>query len=133
MGFRVRSSVTRATTAHHSKPSRSTTWRPMLLFPSTSSIHDAEWPMAEYRFSTIWRIEAPLASVWDAIYHADAWPQWWKSVQRTVELEPGDARGVGALHRYTWKGVLPYRLTFDMRVMRIEPLRLLEGRASGAV
>jgi hypothetical protein len=89
--------------------------------------------MAEYRFSTTWRIEASLVSVWDAIYRADAWPQWWKSVERTIELEPGDARGVGALHRYTWKGVLPYRLTFDMRVMRIEPLRLLEGRASGAV
>ncbi|RQR58362.1 polyketide cyclase [Burkholderia sp. Bp9125] len=89
--------------------------------------------MAEYRFSTTWRVDAPLAAVWHAIYEADRWPVWWKSAERTVEVEHGDARGVGALHRYTWKGALPYRLTFDMRVLRVEPMRSLEGRASGAV
>ncbi|MCA8379914.1 SRPBCC family protein [Burkholderia cenocepacia] len=89
--------------------------------------------MAEYRFSTTWRVDAPLAAVWDAIYQVDRWPDWWKGAVRTVELEPGDARGVGALHRYTWKGALPYRLTFDMRVRRVERPHALEGRASGAI
>ncbi|AOK15867.1 polyketide cyclase [Burkholderia cepacia] len=89
--------------------------------------------MAEYRFSTTWRVDAPLAAVWDAIYQVDRWPDWWKGAVRTVEIEPGDARGVGALHRYTWKGALPYRLTFDMRVRRVEPRHALEGRASGAI
>ncbi|OHX22086.1 polyketide cyclase [Chromobacterium sphagni] len=89
--------------------------------------------MAEYRFSTTWRIHAPLPAVWDAIFHADVWPTWWKSAIRVVEIERGGVRGVGALHRYTWKGALPYQLTFDMRVIRIEPLRILEGQASGAV
>lgn len=84
--------------------------------------------MAEYRFSTIWRVDAPLAAVWDAIYQVDRWPDWWKGAVRTVEIESGDARGVGALHRYTWKGALPYRLTFDMRVRRVEPPHVLEGR-----
>ncbi|ABO53804.1 SRPBCC family protein [Burkholderia vietnamiensis] len=89
--------------------------------------------MAEYRFSTTWRVDAPLAAVWDAIYQVDRWPEWWKGAVRTVELEPGDARGVGALQRYTWKGALPYRLTFDMRVLRVERPRVLAGRASGAI
>ena len=89
--------------------------------------------MADYRFCTTWRIDAPLTAVWHAIYQADAWPAWWKSAERTVEIEPGDAHGVGALHRYRWKGALSYRLTFDMRVLRVEPMQLLEGRASGAV
>ncbi|KUZ71648.1 polyketide cyclase [Burkholderia ubonensis] len=89
--------------------------------------------MAEYRFSTTWRVDAPLAAVWTAIYQVDMWPDWWKGAERTVEVECGDSHGVGALHRYTWKGALPYRLSFDMRVLRVEPMRVLEGRASGAV
>ncbi|MDS0796555.1 SRPBCC family protein [Burkholderia pseudomultivorans] len=89
--------------------------------------------MAEYRFSTTWRVDAPLAAVWDAIYQVDRWPDWWKGAVRTVELEPGDAHGVGALHRYTWKGGLTYRLSFERRVRRVEPPHVLEGRASGAI
>lgn len=89
--------------------------------------------MAEYQFSTTWRIKAPLQDVWDVLYHPDVWPEWWRNVVRIVEIEKGDEYGIGALHRYTWKGVLPYRITFDIRVMDIVPLQLLEGQASGEV
>ena len=87
----------------------------------------------EYRFLTIWRIEAPLEAVWRAVHDAGDWPRWWRNVEAVSEIEPGDAQGVGALHRYTWKGVLPYRLTFDVRVTRIEPQALLEGSVTGAL
>jgi len=50
-----------------------------------------------------------------------------------VELKKGDVRGIGALHRYTWKGALPYHITFDIHVLTIQPLSLLEGEASGEV
>jgi hypothetical protein len=50
-----------------------------------------------------------------------------------IEVETGARDGVGALHRYTWKGRLPYRVRFDMRVTRVEPLMSLEGEASGDV
>lgn len=89
--------------------------------------------MAEYRFSTLWRIHAPLPSVWEAILHADLWPRWWRGAVQITEMEKGDQRGIGALHRYTWKGVLPYRLTFDMRVLTVEPMQALAGRASGEI
>jgi len=42
-----------------------------------------------------------------------------------------DESGVGSIHRYTWKSKLPYRLSFDMETIRIEPPRLLEGIATG--
>jgi hypothetical protein len=87
----------------------------------------------EYHFSTLWHLDAPLQQVWEAIYHPEHWPHWWKGVEQVSELEPGDDSGLGALQRYTWKGALPYRLTFDMRVTRIEPLITLEGVASGEV
>ena len=89
--------------------------------------------MAEYRFSTTWQVKAPLQTVWDILCHPDMWPHWWKSLEQIIEIEKGDLQGIGALHRYTWKGVLPYRITFDIHVLTIMPLRLLEWQASGEV
>jgi uncharacterized protein YndB with AHSA1/START domain len=87
----------------------------------------------EYRFSTIWCIDAPIDRVWDVIHDARTWPEWWKNVERTVELSEGDRDGIGAVHRYVWKGVLPYRVVLDMRVTRVVPMTTLEGEASGMV
>ena len=89
--------------------------------------------MANYRFSTVWRVEASIQEVWDVFSHPDQWPEWWESLERIVEIKKGDIQGIGALHRYTWKGALPYRLTFDINVLNILPCSLLEGQASGAV
>ncbi|MCL4182584.1 MAG: SRPBCC family protein [Burkholderiaceae bacterium] len=87
--------------------------------------------MAEYRLCTTWRIEAPIEDVYLTIRDAGQWPCWWHGVERVLELEPGDASGVGRLQHYTWKGVLPYRLSFHLRVTRVEPQQILEGTASG--
>lgn len=46
-------------------------------------------------------------------------------------LEKGDQFRVGELSRFTWRSVLPYSLSFDIRVTRAEPPYLIEGRASG--
>jgi len=86
---------------------------------------------SEYRLSTVWRLEAPLEAVWNAIHDSARWPEWWKNVERVAELEAGSSDGIGARQRYTWKGRLPYRVVFDVRVTRIEPLVALEGIASG--
>ena len=89
--------------------------------------------MTNYRFVTLWHIEAPLDAVCAAIEHSLMWPQWWRCVEKVEELAPGDARGIGSVRRYTWKGRLPYRLTFDICVTHIEPLAAVEGIASGEV
>ncbi|EIQ75060.1 hypothetical protein SF123566_3089 [Shigella flexneri 1235-66] len=89
--------------------------------------------MADYQFSTVWQVEASLQDVWDVFSHPDQWPEWWSSLERVVEIKKGDIQGVGALHRYTWKGVLPYRLTFNINVLTILQYALLEGAASGEV
>ena len=85
----------------------------------------------EYRFSTIWRLDAPVQEVWAAIHDSARWPEWWNNVERVDQLEAGSDQGVGVVQRYTWKGRLPYRLVFDMRVTRVDPLVALEGKASG--
>jgi hypothetical protein len=48
-------------------------------------------------------------------------------------LEPGDtnAHGVGQLARFSWRSVLPYTLSFETRVTRVEAPHLMEGHATG--
>ncbi len=87
--------------------------------------------MTEYHLLTTWRIEAPIADVYRAIRDSQRWPQWWPGVEQVCELEPGDSSGVGTVQRYAFRGVLPYRLRFDLRVTRVEPQVALEGVASG--
>lgn len=86
-----------------------------------------------YRLSTLWRFEAPLAPVWQAIVDADAWPLWWPGIEGVDTLAPGDAHGLGARRAWRCKSALPYRLRFTTRVTRIEPLRLIEGLVEGAL
>ena len=87
--------------------------------------------MKTYKFVTIWRVMAPIESVWNEIYHSRDWPAWWKGVESVAEVRKGNGNGVGSIHRYTWKSKLPYRLAFDMETIRIEPPFVLEGLAKG--
>jgi len=89
--------------------------------------------MAKFNFVTVWRIQAPLSQVCDAISRCRQWPQWWRGMERVEELDSGDAEGIGSLRRFTWRGRLPYRIVFDVCVTRIVPLTVLEGQASGEV
>jgi uncharacterized protein YndB with AHSA1/START domain len=84
-----------------------------------------------FNLVTEWRLDAPLERVWALLTAVEDWPQWWPAVKSVRLLQPGDADGLGAVRRITWKTALPYDLTFDSRATRIDPLRLIEGRASG--
>ena len=86
-----------------------------------------------YSFVTTWQIEAPIQAVSDTICQSLSWPHWWSNVVSVEEITPGDSRGIGSVRRYTWRGRLPYRLTFDICVIRFEPLAIIEGIASGDV
>ncbi len=87
--------------------------------------------MPAYEFVTIWRIKAPPDKVWNEIYYSEKWPEWWRGVEEVIELKKGNDLGIGSIRRYTWKSMLPYRLTFDMETVRVEPMTLIEGNARG--
>ncbi|HKC63867.1 MAG TPA: SRPBCC family protein [Pyrinomonadaceae bacterium] len=87
--------------------------------------------MAKYEFVTLWRFKSPLAPVWEMIYNSDRWPAWWKGVERVERVREGDENSIGSVHRYTWKSKLPYRLTFEMELTRVEPMSIIEGKALG--
>ena len=85
-----------------------------------------------YSFVTLWRIRAPLPDVWQAIFQSERWPAWWRGVESVVEVEPAAGEhGAGSLRRFTWKSALPYRLTFNLRVIGSVPLQRIESRATG--
>ena len=87
--------------------------------------------MADYEFVTVWRFDAPIEKVWEAIKRSEEWSDWWKGVLKIEELKVGDAEGVGKIVRSTWKSKLPYELVFDSEVLRIEPMTTIESRAFG--
>lgn len=87
--------------------------------------------MPAYEFVTIWRTKAPLDKVWNEIYYSERWPEWWRGVEEVTELVKGDDLGVGSVRRYTWKSMLPYRLTFETETVRVEPMSVIEGIARG--
>lgn len=87
--------------------------------------------MARYVLVTHWHLDAPVERVWEAISRVEDWPRWWKFVKAVVELEKGDADGVGALRRYTWTSRLPYELSFEMRTTSAKKPAYLEGVATG--
>ena len=87
--------------------------------------------MAEFALVTVWRLAAPIDAVWKELETPEHWPQWWRYVKRVEVLTPGDARGVGAVRRFTWTSKLPYSLAFEVTATRIEKPRLLEGASKG--
>jgi len=87
--------------------------------------------VAQFELVSHWRIAAAPERVWPEIVDVDAWPSWWRAVRKVERLRDGDAGGVGALRRITWATALPYTITFDVEATRIEPMRQLEGRATG--
>ena len=85
----------------------------------------------EFHLTTDWAFDAPLEPVWQALMAPEQWPAWWRAVEKVERLQAGDADGVGAVRRITWRTALPYTLSFAMRVTRVEPMTLIEGRAEG--
>ncbi|HET9793614.1 MAG TPA: SRPBCC family protein [Thermoanaerobaculia bacterium] len=87
--------------------------------------------MADYAFITQWWFDAPIERVWETIRQAERWPSWWRSVAAVEKVSPGDASGVGEVRRFTWRGRLPYSLSFQMKTTRVEAPTTLEGVATG--
>ncbi len=87
--------------------------------------------MGRYWFVTEWQVAATPDAVWEELVRPPGLADWWKSVEKVVQLDPGGADGIGDRRRYTWKSRLPYRLVFEMTLTRSKRPHLLEGHATG--
>lgn len=84
-----------------------------------------------YKFITRWKIEAPVSDVWYAIYHSEEWPEWWKGVQQVKVIKENDAQGINGIREYKWKSLLPYTLSFKMKLIDKNDFDFLKGIAFG--
>ena len=87
--------------------------------------------MPQYRFVTVWRLQAPIDRLFAEIDDAEAWPTWWPNVRAVEPLERAGPDKIGARFRTTFVGKLPYELRFDLRVTDREPPTSLVGVATG--
>ena len=87
--------------------------------------------MARYSFLSTWALGAPIGDVWEVLYDTPAWPTWWRGVRVAEQLDAGDERNVGSVHRYVWRSRLPYDIEFRILTTRVEAPYLLEGTADG--
>ncbi|MCG2577621.1 SRPBCC family protein [Dechloromonas sp. XY25] len=87
--------------------------------------------MAEYHLLTIWRINAPLTEVYNAIHDSTRWPEWWPGAEKVEPIASTEGDGVNGICRFSWRGRLPYLIVFDIHATRIKKLVAIEGRATG--
>lgn len=87
----------------------------------------------EYRFRTRWAVDASPEEVFDVLTDLERLTRWWPSVYRGVEEveEVGGHNGEGKRVRFHTQGWLPYRLRWELTVVRHQPPSLLAFRASG--
>jgi uncharacterized protein YndB with AHSA1/START domain len=85
----------------------------------------------DFHLVTDWTLTAPPDAISEALTRPEDWPGWWRAVEKVELIEPGDANGLNAYHRFTWRTALPYRVCFAMRATRIEPMSMIEGWADG--
>lgn len=87
--------------------------------------------MARLEHTTEWRVAATPEDVWVKLANYERWPEWWKGIRSVELVRPGGDDGVGSVLRQRWRSRMPLTLTFDLEMVRIDRLQLLEGRASG--
>ncbi len=87
--------------------------------------------MADYNFLTVWKFDAPLEKVYNAIHNADDYHQWWKGQSKVETIKRGNELGVGAVKKFRTRSVLPYTLTYTGTVLEVEPLKKVVGTTTG--
>ena len=66
-----------------------------------------------YCFNNSWNIDAPVELIWDELINYKQWPLWCDGLERIEKLDEFDHLQIGNNIRSTWKGSLPYNITFD--------------------
>ena len=74
--------------------------------------------MSSYVFRSEWRLAAPPERVYEVLADVERYPDWWPQVRRARRID--DVSG-----ELTCRSLLPYDLTFVMRRVVEDPVRLV--------
>lgn len=67
-------------------------WLPKTLGGAT---WDVPLNTNKFHLVSVWNIDSPLPPVWEALFHFENWPSWWKGVLDVEVLDRGDAHRIG--------------------------------------
>lgn len=88
--------------------------------------------MSQYEFLSTWCLQdAELDRAFELLRNSVEYPQWWKGVKSARVVRRGGPDGVGDTIGFSWRSVLPYTLSFELELTRMEPPYLIEATASG--
>jgi uncharacterized protein YndB with AHSA1/START domain len=83
----------------------------------------------EYVFVDEWDVDAPQERVFDALSDARTYPEWWTPIYKEVEAEGPPS--VGRVSTQKFKAKLPYTLTTQSKLVRLERPREFEVEVEG--
>jgi uncharacterized protein YndB with AHSA1/START domain len=84
---------------------------------------------SEYVFIDEWDVDAPQERVFDALADARTYPHWWTPTYKEVESDGGPE--VGRTSRQRFKGTLPYTLSTESTITRMERPNEFEVEVDG--
>lgn len=84
-----------------------------------------------YHFVSNWELKAPVEDVFTAVKNSKQWPQWWKSIKKVEEKNPGGDDSLGNIRSYTIKSAVGYKLRFDLLLTDVIVDSMLAGDATG--
>ena len=86
--------------------------------------------MAAYSFVDEWRVPASVEAVYDVLSRPREYPSWWGDTFLEGEGDPGPATP-GKRARLVTRGLLPYRLRWELICVEARAPRVLVSRIQG--
>jgi mannose-6-phosphate isomerase-like protein (cupin superfamily) len=78
-------------------------------------------PSSDYRFLDKWFIPHPIDTVFEALLHGQDYPKWWgEAWKRVTPIGASTAAMVGTKTEVIAGGFLPYTISLELEVARIE-------------
>ena len=85
----------------------------------------------KYEFDHAGELNACPARVWQTLVDFRGWSDWWDGLEHIELLNPAASLDRGSRIRSSWRGGLPYSLTFDAVVREVVPEKGLRFFVTG--
>lgn len=88
---------------------------------------------ARYHLITRLRLSLDRRRTWDTFIDVEAWPNWWRWLERVEMVREGDDEGVGAVFRQSIRSPLRYGFSWQTEIVQLVEESLVELDSSGTL